>query len=412
MRFSVKSLAAALATGVSATVVAGTLVMLSSSAAVGSQRIEPVTMVDPVQEGLWSETAVQDLVAEAHASMAEGMDPGAYDIAGLLTAANGTDTAETDRRATALALALADDYANGLIQDRDRYDWHIETQPVDQAALAGGLQRAIAGGQVRPWLRTLLPQDARYAALRQAYAANTDPALRDTLRVNLERWRWMPRELGADHLYVNVPSYTLSVVDDGQPVSSYTVVVGSPRTPTPQLALQASSIVVNPYWNVPDSIGRKGMGAGYERISTGNGGVRYRQAPGPRNALGKFKIDMPNPHAIYLHDTPSKALFERDSRAFSHGCIRVKNIDQLAAELVDRAGGAEASLASAAAGSSTRTVPLDTKVPVYLVYFTAEVDANGQLKMLEDPYKRDARVLRDLTPAARMVEKAAGSTKA
>lgn len=404
MRISAKTLAAALATSVSALVAAAPLALMSSSAS-GSDPAPAVTAIDPAPRGAWSQAAVRDLVAEAHASLGEGMDPAAYDIAGLLAIADGIDTAEIDRRANALALALADDYANGLIQQRTRYDWHIEAPAMDRMQLANGLREAVAAGGVRPWLRSLLPQDPRYAALRHAYATSGDAAVRDRLRVNLERWRWMPRTLGEDHIYVNVPSYTLAVVNDGQAVSQYTVVVGSPRTPTPQLALQASSIVVNPSWTVPESIARRGLGGGFQRISTG-GFTRYVQAPGPRNALGKFKIDMPNPHAIYLHDTPSKGLFARDSRAFSHGCIRVKDIDRLAAELVATDDGAEASLERAAAGSATRTVALDRKLPVYLVYFTADVGADGQVKMLEDPYGRDARVLADLNPARRMVDKA------
>jgi murein L,D-transpeptidase YcbB/YkuD len=215
----------------------------------------------------------------------------------------------------------------------------------------------------------------------------------------MERWRWMPRSLGVDHIYVNVPSYTLSVVEDGRPVSAYTVVVGSPSTPTPQIAVEAQSVVVNPWWNVPRSIARtlKAGGNGYVY----SGGA-IRQRPGPRNALGKVKIDMPNPHAIYLHDTPSKALFAEKSRAFSHGCIRVKDIDRLAVELMELDRGESAEVEKALAGSATRTVKLQQRRPVYLVYFTIDVAADGRLVTLEDPYGRDAKLIAGLNRETRL----------
>ena len=404
MRFRVSSVAAGLATSASIAVLAGTM-MLFSAAEASSETPQAAVEAPRPPQGLWSREAIDDLVAEVQASAGEGLDPGAYDVAGLQRAVAASDIAEADRRATALALALADDYANGLIKERSRYDWHIESAVASPEKLAADLRTAIAAGHTRLWLRSLLPTDPRYAALRTAFATAADPAMRDRLRVNLERWKWMPRTLGADHIYVNVPSYTLAVVEGGQAVSNYTVVVGSPRTPTPQLNLTASAIVVNPYWYVPDSIARNGLGAGYERINMG-GTLRYRQAPGPRNALGKIKIDMPNAHAIYLHDTPSKALFERDSRAFSHGCIRVKDIERLAAELVEDDAATSVQLARAAAGSANRTLRLDRTLPVYLVYFTADVGADGRVVALEDPYGRDRRLLADLHP----VQMAAATT--
>ena len=342
---------------------------------------------------LWSAQALADLYAEAKAAELEGLDPAAYDLAGLATIAAGGDGAATDRIATSLALALATDYARGRIEDPSRFGWHIE-RDVDLNQLAANLQAAVRQNRVRPWLRTLLPQDPRYAALRAAYGAAPDAALKGRLRANLERWRWMPRALGADHIYVNVPSYTLAVVDEGKPVSTYTVVVGAPKTPTPQIAVSARSVVVNPWWNVPRSIAgsiRPGAGKGY--VFSG-GSVRQR--PGPANALGKVKIDMPNSHSIYLHDTPSKALFAESSRAFSHGCIRVKDIDRLAAELLELDRGGAGEVRQALEGSATRTVALTRERPVYLVYFTADAGPDGEIVSYEDPYGRDAKLLAGL----------------
>ena len=126
--------------------------------------------------------------------------------------------------------------------------------------------------------------------------------------------------------------------------------------------------------------------------------------PEARNALGKVKIDMPNPHSIYLHDTPFKALFAESSRAYSHGCIRVKDIDRLAAELAFRDQGAVPAVARALAGGAPRTVTLGSSRPVYLVYCTAAGGADGKVIALDDPYKRDGRLVAGLDQATRMAE--------
>jgi murein L,D-transpeptidase YcbB/YkuD len=170
-------------------------------------------------------------------------------------------------------------------------------------------------------------------------------------------------------------------------------VVGSPSTPTPQIAVEAQSVVVNPWWNVPRSIARNMKAGGNGYVYSGGA---IRQRPGPRNALGKVKIDMPNPHSIYLHDTPSKALFAEKSRAFSHGCIRVKDIDRLAVELMELDRGESTEVEKALAGSATRTVKLQQRRPVYLVYFTMDVAADGRLVTLDDPYGRDAKLIAGL----------------
>lgn len=360
----------------------------------------------PAPRQLWSMDSIRQLQAEALAASHEGLDPEAYDLAGLAAAAAIGESAATDRAATRVALALARDYAQGRVTDRRRFDWHIESA-ADLNRLSTDLNAALRENRLRPWLRSLLPQDPRYAALRAAYAAipAEEDVERDRIRANLERWRWMPRELGSDHIFVNVPSYTLNVVDDGETVSSYTVVVGKPSTPTPQIAVEARSIVVNPWWNVPRSIAAKLKPSAAKGFETAPGGG-LRQRPGPANALGRVKIDMPNAHAIYLHDTPSKALFERDSRAFSHGCIRVKDIDRLAAELAALDRGDAQDVRKALAGSATRTVPLQRKRPVYLVYFTVEASPDGSLDTFEDPYGRDRRVAEALDGATRTAARA------
>ena len=378
--------------GLSLIAVAADLAMLTAPA-VGNVTPPPVQTAEPARPAaLWSADALDSLRAEVAAAESEGLDPAAYPLAQLQGRPEG---AETDRIATGIALSLAEDYAHGRVPDHSRSGWHIESHAADMSRLSAELNDAVRQNRLRTWLRSLLPTDPRYAALREAYAstASGEKTTRDRLRANLERWRWMPRDLGKDHIYVNVPSYTLAVVDDGKAVSSYTVVVGKPSTPTPQIAVSARSVVVNPWWNVPPSIARTMKGGGKGYIYSGKS---LRQRPGPGNALGKVKIDMPNPHAIYLHDTPSKNLFSEQSRAFSHGCIRVKDIDKLAAELLELDRGDSAEVQRALAGSATRTVALQKLRPVYLVYFTMDLAADGKLVTHEDPYGRDAKLIASL----------------
>lgn len=348
----------------------------------------------------WQPAAIEALVGEMRVAGAEGLDPSDYPADALAAELQTTGGSATlDRMADEAALALAHDYLLGRIANRAAFDWHIAREDGDPARLAGALARARAEGRVRPWLRSLLPGDPRYAALRDALAATpaADAETRNRLRANLERWRWMPRTLGADHIYVNVPSYTLTLVEDGQARSTYTVVVGARATPTPQISYPAESIVLNPWWTPPASI----------KVSAGkpgfvNDGGTLRQRPGPGNALGRIKIDLPNPHAIYLHDTPAKAYFARPTRAYSHGCIRVQDIDRLASEIVALDQGSADAVARGLKSYATQRVKLRQSRPVWLVYFTAEVGADGQLQKLDDPYGRDARLIAKLDQPVRL----------
>lgn len=350
------------------------------------------------QLGRWSTDAGRALIAEIAASANEGLDPADYQPQALSVELERTGGGEAfDRMADASALKLAHDYLLGEVDGKSAYDWHIERTDGDPVHLAEQLRQAIANGLVRPWLRSLLPTDGRYVALRAAYAETPEGnfVLRGRLRANLERWRWMPRDLGARHIYVNVPSYTLQLVENGTPVAEHVVVVGARATPTPAIGYPAQSVVLNPWWTPPKSI--KVSGKGFV-----NDGGALRQPPGPRNALGRIKIDLPNPHAIYLHDTPAKQYFAKDSRAYSHGCIRVQDADRLAAELVQLDSGSGAIVERGLKTYATQTVRLRQARPVWLVYFTADVGPDGRLQLLEDPYNRDARLIAQLDRPVRM----------
>lgn len=352
--------------------------------------------IQAAPEARWSTADLQDLLRVVESSVHEGLDPTIYAVAPLRQAvADGRTGPGIDALAHGVALALANDFANGAIEDKTRFDWKMPA-PMGPTELAAGLEGALSAHLIDKWLNSLLPTDERYAALKTAYANAVDQSERAEIRANLERWRWMPRDLGQNYLYVNIPSYRLSVVSDGVERASYNVVVGSPRTPTPQLLLHAQSIVANPSWTVPKSISSKGMpkGRGFQWKTYGGNKMLW-QAPGPTNALGRIKIDMPNPDAIYLHDTPNHSVFSRENRALSHGCIRVENIEGLAALLHD-----EMQIDDALTDpSKTKVFQLQRSIPVYLTYFTLEATPDGRVTRIGDPYKRDDALIAKLGDA-------------
>jgi murein L,D-transpeptidase YcbB/YkuD len=373
---------------------ATTLSCLTPVAAVSASDIA----ISATQTGAhWTQAAARDLIVAVEASRAEGLHPADYDLAGLKRAVADGKGDALDALATASALSLAHDYYFGRVSDRSDMQWMIERSPFEAAQLPTRLQAAIDDGKVSEFFAALLPSDPHYQALRSALADTPAGAARDRLRVNMERWRWMPRSIATSYLYVNVPSYKLRVVEDGVQLSSYDVVVGARDTPTPQMVTPTGSLVVNPAWYVPASIVRKsGLRAGrggFTGRRNADGSYTVMQPPGPRNALGRIKFNLDNDQAIYLHDTNAKAAFNRDQRALSHGCVRVKNIDQLAAELMSQGQGDPATLEEALARPQTATLRLPQTWPVYIVYFTADADGSGDITTYGDPYGYDAKVL-------------------
>ena len=216
------------------------------------------------------------------------------------------------------------------------------------------------------------------------------------LIVNMERWRWLPGDLGSDYILVNIPEYRLRAYRGGSLRDEARVIVGKPESRTPLFSGLMEYAVVNPSWYVPPSIlktmapklagyGGKTWG-GYEVVRHG-GHVSLRQPPGERNALGFIKFMFPNQHAVYLHDTPNRSLFSAAKRDFSHGCVRVDDPFRLAdAVLPDWS---EARLKKLI-GKGERTLRLPAKLPVHLAYFTAYVDDGGTFRTLPDLYGYDA----------------------
>jgi murein L,D-transpeptidase YcbB/YkuD len=218
------------------------------------------------------------------------------------------------------------------------------------------------------------------------------------VRLNIDRWRWLPHDLGKMYIMVNVAGFEMSVIENGRAIEEMNVVVGKPGWATPIFADTLEHIVVNPYWNVPPSIANDEIlpalasDPGYlernnmERTSDGG----FRQRPGPKNALGEFKFLFPNGHDVYLHDTPADALFSRASRAFSHGCIRLERPRDLAYLLGQK-------LADKSPEQIDRLSDMDTeqwikvkrKIPVYVLYFTTWVDDDGTVRYHHDVYGID-----------------------
>jgi murein L,D-transpeptidase YcbB/YkuD len=231
----------------------------------------------------------------------------------------------------------------------------------------------------------------------------------DVIVANMERWRWLPRDLGRAYVLVNIPDYTLKVMDHGSMVWTTKIVAGQPgEKATPLLSETMKFITFNPTWNVPPSIinneylpalaqdptvlDRMGLKVEYNR----DGSVHIYQPPGEANALGRIRFNFPNKFLVYQHDTPDKHLFDKDKRAFSHGCMRVQFPDKYAEVLLNIANpkdGYTIEKIRRMYGTGERDIHLTTPIPVHLTYQTAFVDDAGHLVIRDDVYGRDARLL-------------------
>ena len=233
----------------------------------------------------------------------------------------------------------------------------------------------------------------------------------DVIIANMERWRWLPRDLGKSYVMVNIPEYMLKVMNNGSVLWRTRVVVGKPSMPTPMLSETMKYITVNPTWNVPPSIvqneylpalqqdptalERIGLKVDYNRDGT----VHIYQPPGDRNALGRIRFNFPNKFLVYQHDTPDKHLFAQEKRAFSHGCMRVQDPVKYAEVLLSielpHEGYSEERIRRMF-GSGEKDISFPKPLPVHLTYQTASVDEAGKLVIREDIYGRDARLLAQL----------------
>ena len=256
----------------------------------------------------------------------------------------------------------------------------------DPAAYDDALAEAVRSVQ----LENAAPATGRLDAATRAALNTHRPELVPLLALNLERWRWLPDDLGDLHLWVNVPRYELALRerdgDDWAEAIRFVTVVGARDWETPSFTDTLKHVVFNPTWTVPASIQRESYGRVRGRV------VR---PPGPGNAMGRVKFLFPNAHSIYVHDTPSKYAFEFSDRARSHGCVRAGDPEGLARELLARTNGWEPGRVRDIFTGSWRHsqwVNVEKTVPVHLTYLTAEVDPDGRLRVFADVYGRDARL--------------------
>jgi L,D-transpeptidase YcbB len=301
------------------------------------------------------------------------------------------------------------------------------------------------------YLRSLHPQHEQFEGLRRLLlklrgsnassgvepgGESADRAVRlGRILVNMERWRWLPADLGEFYVWNNVPEFLTRVVRRGEIIHADRIVAGQPDWATPAFSADMKMIVFHPSWGVPDGIRRKellprlrdaqgglfglfGSGQSSRAVlehnklqvtyqgrpidpdqvdwSTANiGAYEFRQPPGPTNPLGLIKFMFPNKHDVYMHDTPAseRDLFARSYRGLSHGCMRVAEPVRLAVILLAQdKGWSEQQVQSLLNGGTTAEVKLATRIPVHMTYFTAAVDRQGNLKTFGDLYGLDARM--------------------
>jgi L,D-transpeptidase YcbB len=261
-----------------------------------------------------------------------------------------------------------------------------------------GLDRVAAVEDGVPQSDALPPAKLKRRRLETLGGAST-PHVEAEILANMERWRWLPRELGDDRIEVNIPDFELTLIRHGEVAHRTRVIVGKEQTPTPIFSDEMVEIIVNPSWYVPQSIIQKewkgGVGAGYQ-VSYRNGQMVVRQPPGEKNALGRIKFLFPNDYAVYMHDTPSRGLFAQSHRAFSHGCMRVDQPFALAEAVLGPGSGWSQERVKKLVGDKERYINLSKPLPVHVVYFTAYVDETGRLIQRPDLYGYSARVRKAL----------------
>ncbi len=261
------------------------------------------------------------------------------------------------------------------------------------------------------------------------------------IELNMERWRWLPRNLGKRYILVNIAGFSLDVYEDNRHMMDMRVVVGRQYRRTPVFSKDMTYLVISPYWHIPPNIALKDKlplirknpgyleqerirvfhGAGTEMreidpktvdwatITGRNFSYRFRQDPGPFNALGRVKFMFPNKYNVYLHDTPSQELFAKSVRTFSSGCVRIEKPIELAEYLLrDYSEWTRERILSTADRRIERTVQIKKPLPVHLLYWTAWIDRDGRMQFRNDIYKRDElldRALQEKIPAVRNLKK-------
>jgi murein L,D-transpeptidase YcbB/YkuD len=376
----------------------------------------------------------------------------------------GTEAAAADLADAELRLSLAvlkyARHARGGRMDPGELSHYIDRKPplLDPKTVLEQIAKAEAPDA---YLRGLHPKHPQFEQLRQAYlgvrsgnppltasfpeekpprssSTRQAAAVRETLAArkllhNMEQWRWMPENLGETYVWVNIPEFAIRVVKNGNVAHTERVVTGQPHTQTPIFSDEMETIVFHPFWGVPDSIKVKEILPGLIRGSglLERNGLRVQQdgrdidpydvdwatvdirnlhvyqPPGDGNVLGVVKFVFPNMHQVYMHDTPTKSLFNATQRTFSHGCMRVRNPVRLAEVLLGEDKGWESKKIAGLikSGPQNNHVHLTKKIPVHITYFTAWVDETGKLNTRPDVYGHEARIQMGFEGKAHLIVK-------
>ena len=404
----------------------------------------------------------QALIAEMKHAADYGLEPSAFEVPPApASGASNEVLADQEIRIGLAALKYAR-HARGGRVDPQTISKLIDHQPrvYNPRSVIDALA---AGDDAGPYIKRLHPQHAGFQKLQKALvaarggkvdleteaapetigkgkgskkAAAAAPATTEIVQriiVNMERWRWMPDDMGAFHVWDNVPEQLTRVIKDGKAILTEKIVVGKPITQTPEFSARMQFVIFHPSWGVPEGIKTNELAPMLRRASANNGGFfgssdnvsralkrhelvvmqngrqvnpdsvnwsavdvrqfQFTQPPSGKNVLGVVKFRFPNRHDVYMHDTAERHLFANSVRAFSHGCMRVQNPLKLAEVILahDKGWTGERVQQTVAKGSTT-DVTLEKNVPVHITYFTATVDDDGKLRLHGDLYGRDARV--------------------
>ena len=412
---------------------------------------------------LWLQGA--NFTARAQAAMAEirqaddwGLEASAFELPAAPTDSEPANVAEAEL-ALSLAVIKYANHARGGRMDPRRLSNYID-RDLNLVPTTDLLAEVSARDDVNIYLRKLHPQHPQFEKLRQAYlalkagtappepepeqapakgskakrAAAPEKVTERKLLVNMEQWRWMPEDWGQFHVWANIPEYTLRVSNNGHHIFTERIIVGKADTQTPIFSDEMAFLVFQPFWGVPDSIKMKEILPSLARGSSAaldknNLRIRYRgrdidpgsvdwsrtdirnfhvyQPPGGGNVLGQVKFMFPNKHQVYMHDTPTKHLFNSSQRTFSHGCMRVRNPMRFAEVLLSQdKGWDKGRVAAQVSGAKPdNNVSLDTKIPVHMTYFTAWVEDDGKLTTYRDIYGHESRIQMGIEGKAHLIVK-------
>jgi murein L,D-transpeptidase YcbB/YkuD len=371
--------------------------------------------------------AVKDAVAALKRAREHGLDPERYNATAIETRAAKLEAAQAPGPPVSDLVRFELDVSSALVelgQDvaRGQSGRNAPASARERIDVGARLAEALDKGAIVTWPDPVRPPHPQYAALQKVLAGGGQPTDRAAQIAHaMNGWRLLPDDLGARHIIVNIPQFHLFVRDGGNTVVDTKVVVGKEGDETPVFSADMTSVILSPYWNIPESIAEgetipsiikdpkylaknnlevlRRSGGTAERVDPESvdwskpeetEGLSLRQKPGPGNALGHVKFMLPNKHSVYLHDTPAHALFDRSGRAFSHGCVRLEEPLELAKYVLgEDPAWTEAAIREAMHAGVEREVKLKRPIPVHIVYFTVWTDDAGQVQFFEDVYRRD-----------------------